>query len=262
MSERCVFDHVAIGVRSWQDGFPVLIDQLGGRWSRGGVAGDFAPCQLDYADEMKVELLQPGEIPGFVERFLERNGPGAHHLTWHVPDLDAFIDGCGALGLEVLPDHLDLPGRREAFVHPRVSGFGTLLQAIESADLYGAPQPWPSDIPPPTVETRALMWVALGVPDLALARALFEGVLDGRTVAEGAGWSLITWEPGRRLLVLDADAHTAGLAGVHHLLFGPANGATPEVKTILDSVAVEAIEHNGVRSVILDGEEPSGVGPA
>ncbi|MDZ7678606.1 MAG: VOC family protein [Acidimicrobiales bacterium] len=255
MVERPLFDHVAIVVDSWRDGFSMLVDRLGGRWCRGGAAGDFAPCQFAFVDDMKVELLQPGEVEGFVERFLERQGPGAHHLTWHVPDLDDFIAGCDLLGLEVMPDHLDLPGRREAFVHPKVSGFGTLVQAIESDERYDEAQSHPPDIPLPTGEPMELVWVALAVPDLDLATAFFGRTVSGTRLASGRGWSIMTWERGRRLLFLDMGVRHLEGPGVDHLCFAPSGGAIPEVDQLLGVVDDLSIERTGVRYVVLDGSE-------
>jgi hypothetical protein len=35
-------DHLAVGVRNWPAGFPRFAGELGGRWSHGGDAGEFA----------------------------------------------------------------------------------------------------------------------------------------------------------------------------------------------------------------------------
>ncbi|MFP4553642.1 MAG: hypothetical protein ACLFRT_07245, partial [Actinomycetota bacterium] len=128
------------------------------------------------------------------------------------------------------------------------------LQAIEMGDLHVPPQPWPPEIPEPSTETRALAWVALAVPDRARGVGIFEQVLEGRRASEGDGWTLLTWEPGRRLLVLDAESRGRGVSGVDHLLFTQAGLAPPRVEDILPVVDRLAVTHNGVRSVILDGE--------
>ncbi len=71
----------------------------------------------------EVELLEPlaGDTP--VGRFLERQGPGLHHVALEVPDLTAALQRCSAAGLEPLggegPDVAD--GTPRAFFPPRAS---------------------------------------------------------------------------------------------------------------------------------------------
>lgn len=223
------FDHVAIAVHAWSDGYDPLVTRFGGRWFTGGNAGEFSPGQFAFADEMKVELLQPGTgNGGFVSRFLAGHGPGAHHLTFHVDDIDEFADGCRDMGFSLVPDFVDLPGRRELFVHPKVTGFGTLVQAIQAEDHRpGGRTPPPSDLPDQIPEPSRIEWVALQVPDHAAAERMFAGVLGGTVVesasSEAITWTLFEWPPRRRLLVFSVDDDVAGRrrggAGVDHVLF-------------------------------------------
>jgi len=242
MTDRPIFDHVAIAVQRWSDGYAWFVQRFGGKWLRGGNAGAFSPAQFGYLGDMKVELLQPGDEPeNFVERFLGRAGPGAHHLTFHVPDMDDFHRGCTALGLPMVPAFLDLPGRRELFVHPKTTGFGTLLQAIECGDDYAGTSPGPDDLPK-SGEPHEVCWVALRVPDMALAHSVFAGVLGGgvrdQGHVDGAAWALLEWPNSRRLLVYDSgmpapsDVLTAA-AGVEHVLFAPVGGPLPDPVTTL-----------------------------
>src|SRR6202043_1758575 len=43
---RTYLHHLAIGTERWADGYPALVQGLGGRWSLGGDTGEYAPCQL------------------------------------------------------------------------------------------------------------------------------------------------------------------------------------------------------------------------
>lgn len=221
----------------------MLIGDFGGRWHRGGDVGQFAPCQLVFADGMKIELLQPGTSgTGFVTRFLERGGSGPHHLTFKVEDLDRFIEGCRDFGFEVLPAFLEIPGRRESFVHPKQSGFGTLLQAIENEERYEQPGNPPPGVPVSPRYPCAIAWVALTVSDVDLSTRFFVEVLDGSVtsgaVAEGtdsSGWRLVEWAPGRRLLVMSHDLapRTRPGAAVDHLLIVDAGQPLPDPGTML-----------------------------
>ena len=89
-----VLDHVAVAVERWPDAWPTYAVELGGRWSSGGLNVGFGPAQLRYANGGRVEILQPwkAEDNPFLRRFLDRHGPGPHHLTFKVPDLVGALD--------------------------------------------------------------------------------------------------------------------------------------------------------------------------
>jgi hypothetical protein len=118
MPSSVYFDHLAVGVRSWPDGFWRFAAELGGQWSHGGDAGEFAPCQLMFPPGINVELIAPGSArDGFMHRFIDRAGPGPHHITFKVSSLDAALAEISALGIGVLGGHNRHPYWREAFLH-------------------------------------------------------------------------------------------------------------------------------------------------
>ena len=82
----------------------------------------------------EVELLEPlaGDTP--VGRFLERQGPGLHHIALEVPDLTAALQRCSTAGLEPLGGEArdGSEGMRVVFFHPRDTG-GVLLELVEPA---------------------------------------------------------------------------------------------------------------------------------
>jgi methylmalonyl-CoA/ethylmalonyl-CoA epimerase len=86
---------------------------------------------LPFGDS-EVELLAPGQADSPIARFLERRGPGIHHICYRVPDLDAALDACRAGGYRLV-DEVPRPGaggRRVAFVHPKATA-GILLELTE-----------------------------------------------------------------------------------------------------------------------------------
>jgi len=92
-------------------------------------------------DTASIELISPRGNAS-LERFLERRGPGLHHIAIEVEGLD---DALGFLKLLGVPLIYDVPragarGHRVAFVHPRATG-GVLVELVESpgrADGDGA----------------------------------------------------------------------------------------------------------------------------
>ena len=88
--------------------------------------------------ESKMELLQATRDDSPVEKFLKANGgPGVHHITYEVDDLDAAIKEFEARGGRIAYRHTYKPGVtfegyvwREAFVHPK-DAFGVLIHFAE-----------------------------------------------------------------------------------------------------------------------------------
>ena len=78
-----------------------------------------------------VQLLEPTG-PGTVRRFVDRHGPGLHHLALAVGDIDAAVAELVAAGVRMI-DELPRPGgagTRIAFIHPSAAG-GVLLELVE-----------------------------------------------------------------------------------------------------------------------------------
>ena len=91
--QEVLFDHIAIGVPRIADALPFLVGELGGRPAGAGLTRAFAFRQWHYGAG-KLEVLEPAGAPGgFMHRFLERRGPGVHHVTFEVPDIDAACAG-------------------------------------------------------------------------------------------------------------------------------------------------------------------------
>jgi methylmalonyl-CoA/ethylmalonyl-CoA epimerase len=125
-------DHVAFAVRSIDEAAKLFIDTLGGTFLEGGdvPSRGMRTIQLQLAGT-KVELLEPLEADSDVGRFLERHGPGFHHLTIYVESLDDAIADLEGRGFAVVDTQEIFPGWRETYVRPR-SAFGTLIQLVET----------------------------------------------------------------------------------------------------------------------------------
>jgi methylmalonyl-CoA/ethylmalonyl-CoA epimerase len=86
----------------------------------------------------KMELLQATRADSPVAKFIQGNGgPGVHHITFEVEDLDAAVAELELRGGRIAYRHTYAPGVtfegqywREAFVHPR-DAFGVLIHLAE-----------------------------------------------------------------------------------------------------------------------------------
>ncbi len=84
--------------------------------------------------ESHVELLKPLSEESAVGRFLERNGPGMHHVAYQTDDIDSALDGVRAAGLRLIDEEprTGIRNSRVAFLHPK-STLGVLTEIVEPA---------------------------------------------------------------------------------------------------------------------------------
>jgi catechol 2,3-dioxygenase-like lactoylglutathione lyase family enzyme len=179
-----VFDHIAVGVPQIADALPFLVGELGGRPAGGGLARAFAFRQWHFGPG-KLEVLEPaGPAGGFLHRFLERRGPGVHHVTFEVPDLDATSARAEAMGFSVVERDDSDPDWSEAFLHPK-SSMSIVVQIVQvrraepKSDPPRMVEPEPGD-PEPGALGVELIGLRLQARRLARARELWCDLLGGR----------------------------------------------------------------------------------
>ncbi len=82
--------------------------------------------------DVKLELLSGTEKDSPVSRFVEKKGPGIHHICFEVEDLDTTIKTLSAAGLTFidLASNQGAGGTRVAFLHPKSTG-GILFEFAE-----------------------------------------------------------------------------------------------------------------------------------
>jgi len=82
----------------------------------------------------RVELLAPLAADTPVGKFLDRRGPGMHHLAIEVDDVAAELERLAAAGAELIDERprLGVDGRPIAFVHPHATG-GVLAELVGRA---------------------------------------------------------------------------------------------------------------------------------
>jgi methylmalonyl-CoA/ethylmalonyl-CoA epimerase len=87
----------------------------------------------------RVELLKPLGPDTPVGRFLEKRGPGMHHVAYLVDDIEAALEDARQEGAELIDEHprVGLFGLRVAFVHPE-SVAGVLVEFVQEPANNGA----------------------------------------------------------------------------------------------------------------------------
>ncbi|MDX6713251.1 MAG: methylmalonyl-CoA/ethylmalonyl-CoA epimerase [Blastocatellia bacterium] len=82
--------------------------------------------------ESRVELLEPTSADSPIAKFLEKRGPGIHHIAVGVDDINAALDRLRNHGARLI-DESPRPGAGGslvAFVHPSTAN-GVLLELVQ-----------------------------------------------------------------------------------------------------------------------------------
>jgi methylmalonyl-CoA/ethylmalonyl-CoA epimerase len=85
-------------------------------------------------DASRLELVTPLADGNFIRDFLDRHGPGLHHVTLEVEDMDAVVDACEEHDLTVV-DRAQYDTYEEAFLSP-ANPTGVLFQFMRYRDSY------------------------------------------------------------------------------------------------------------------------------
>jgi LAO/AO transport system kinase len=86
------------------------------------------------AGESRIELLEPASSDSPISKFLEKRGPGLHHVALKVPDLAGAVERLRASGARLLNEpQAGAGGHLYVFVHPASTG-GVLLELIQESE--------------------------------------------------------------------------------------------------------------------------------
>lgn len=123
--------HIGLAVRDLAAILPFYRDVLG--LSEVPLAdADGARIAGLAAGDALVELLEPAAAGSPIATFLDKRGPGIHHVCFAVDDLDATLARCRAAGIRLIDEHprLGAEGKRIAFLHPSATA-GVLVELSE-----------------------------------------------------------------------------------------------------------------------------------
>ena len=122
--------HIAIAVASLKDAIPFYRDVLGFNF----LGVDEVPAEgmrtafLEAAG-VTLEVMESTNPEGPVGRFVAKKGPGVHHLTFRVDDINQAVNFCRAKGIRLIEPapREGAHGARVAFLHPQSTG-GILIE--------------------------------------------------------------------------------------------------------------------------------------
>jgi methylmalonyl-CoA/ethylmalonyl-CoA epimerase len=126
-------DHIGIATRQLDDALALWRDALGLQIDlTEEVTEQGVRVAMLQAGETRIELLEPLTPGSPVGRFLEKRGPGIHHIAMGVSDIHASLaelKACGARLIDETP-RTGAGGCLVAFVHPESTN-GVLLELVQ-----------------------------------------------------------------------------------------------------------------------------------
>ncbi len=125
-------DHIGIAVRSLEETLPFYTVQMGMKLlGRETVAAEKVHVAMLSAGPSRIELLEASAPESPIARFLDKRGPGIHHVAMRVADLPAVVSRLGNAGAKLLGEpRQGAGGHLYVFVHPASAG-GVLWEIIQ-----------------------------------------------------------------------------------------------------------------------------------
>lgn len=125
-------DHVAIAVSDVDAALAKYKEVLGLEPAvREVVAAQKTEAVLLPIGETSLELISPRGNDGLA-KFLEKRGPGLHHVAIEVEGIESALAFLKALGVPLIDEtpRSGARGHKVAFVHPKATG-GVLIELVE-----------------------------------------------------------------------------------------------------------------------------------
>jgi methylmalonyl-CoA/ethylmalonyl-CoA epimerase len=129
-------DHIGVAVEDLEAGIELYAKSFEMELAhRETVESQGVEAVLLDVGEGHVELLRPLGPETAVGKFIDRKGPGLHHVAYAVEDIDATLERIAATGIELIDKkaRVGIRGSRVAFLHPRSTG-GVLTEIVEPAE--------------------------------------------------------------------------------------------------------------------------------
>lgn len=134
-NKNCYLDHVAIAVNNLDASIKIYEDLgLSFASKREIVESQGVKTAFAHVDEhAHIELLEPFGENSPIAKYIEKSGPGIHHLCYKVPDVKIKCEELKALGYRLIYEQ-PIIGANNClvnFIHPKSTG-GVLLEISQS----------------------------------------------------------------------------------------------------------------------------------
>ena len=127
---KATLDHIGIAVKDLGEALAFYRDALGLEVEAPeDVASQHVRAHFIRVGESSLELLEATAPQSAIARYLEKRGPGIHHITLRVDDIVAALERLKAKGVRLV-DESPRPGAEGAlvaFIHPSAA-HGVLVE--------------------------------------------------------------------------------------------------------------------------------------
>lgn len=128
-------DHLGIAVHSLDETIPYYEDVLGLKLEgREEVESQKVRTAFFAAGDVHIELLEPTSDDSPIASFLEKKGPGIHHIAFATDDITGQLEQAKERGARLIHE-VPFEGAADklvAFLHPK-SSFGVLTEFCQPA---------------------------------------------------------------------------------------------------------------------------------
>lgn len=134
---KATLDHIGIAVRGLDEALAFYRDALGLEVSPPHeVPSESVRTVFVPVGEPALELLEATSAESAIARFVDRRGPGLHHITLRVDDIEIALAELRARGVRLIDEQprAGAHGSRVAFIHPSAAG-GVLVELKQSAPI-------------------------------------------------------------------------------------------------------------------------------
>jgi methylmalonyl-CoA epimerase len=132
---KAILDHVGIAVRNVDEALAFYRDALGLHVDvPEEVASQQVRAHFIPTGQAALELLEPTADDSVIAQYVEKRGPGLHHLTLRVDDIHAALDQLKARKVRLVDEQprRGAEGALVAFIHPS-SAHGVLVELKQAA---------------------------------------------------------------------------------------------------------------------------------
>ncbi len=126
-------DHVALVVSDIDEGLKFWRDALGLELEHiEDVPKEKSAIAFLPVGDVEVELVQPTSDDSGIAKYLEKRGPGMHHICLEVDDIDGMLVQLKEKDVKLIHEEplIGIGGKKYAFIHPKAA-FGVLVELYE-----------------------------------------------------------------------------------------------------------------------------------
>lgn len=123
-------EHIGIAVNSLEEAIPYYEEILGMKcYAVEEVADQKVKTAFFMVGQTKIELLESTDPEGPIGKFLEKKGPGVHHLAFAVDNVNESLSELGEKGVQLIDKmaRKGAEGLQIGFLHPK-STMGVLTE--------------------------------------------------------------------------------------------------------------------------------------